>query len=137
MATKMNTNSVKPFKIIKLDRRYTGHQYFKYAIDYTANRSLERMLLSNSKPSKHAHKIEFTEHRNWFWEMYGPSTDITSWLDLEWMHKFESFEPNYVKPITDDWCWNTEYGHTKIYLKDYNIVSHFVLVHSQLDNSTT
>lgn len=130
MATKMNTNDLKPFKIIKLDRRYTGHEDFKFAINYLAD---YRWKMVRHKWSPHRPKITFMEHRNWFWEMYGPSADISSWIDLKWMHDFEpKDQEDYSVPLVTAWAWNSDHGHLKIYVKDEAVLSHFIMVH-QLD----
>ena len=94
------------FKIKKTDSRYKGANHFKYIIDYGG---------------KYSNNLTFQIHRNWWFDGYGPSCEIEAWERL----KSNNTDTEWC--IVDTWAWNTEFGNRKIYVKDDNTLSFFVL----------
>ena len=98
------------FKIKKTDSRYNGHRHFKYIIDYGG---------------KYGDSLTFQIHRNWWFEGFGSSCEIEAWQ--------RHYERNAVALALNDtiiaktWAWNTEFGNRKIYVKDDDTLSFFVL----------
>lgn len=97
------------YRIIKLDGRYTGNQYFNYCINvdnYHGSVAQRRWDLKNY----------FCELRNWSWFTWGPSKELYDWLD-----DTRRLEKNIVfNPISlnDSWCWSVEHGsNSRIYLR--------------------
>ena len=120
----------KPFNIIKLDRRYTGHSDFKLALEYTSSFS-DWQLYQNALLTATLPKRRFLEHRNWFWETYGPSAEIDMWLNLRWMHTdpLVQFKKIHI-PVVTDWAYSCRDNQLKLYVKDDAVLSYFLLKHS-------
>ena len=94
------------FKIKKMDSRYNGAKHFKYIIDYGG---------------KYSNNLTFQIHRNWWFDGYGPSCEIEAWERL----KLHNTDTEWC--IVDTWAWDTEFGNRKIYVKDDDTLSFFVL----------
>lgn len=91
-----------PYSVVKLDRRFTGRDFFVYSLDYRYGRE----------------KIDpFLAHRNWFWETFGPSAEFNLW------EKVHSDSPN----ISCRWAWETNYDQRRIYVRDEETLSPFLL----------
>lgn len=68
----------------KLDRRFAGGAEFNYCLDFFG-------------PDKGKH---FCEVRNWFWETFGPSSELIFYVDSDQV-----------------WAWITDGHRTRIYIK--------------------
>jgi len=84
---------MKKYRFTKLDKRYNGHQKFKYSISPTAVPYLEQQQ-------------DFQELREWMWENYGPS------MELEWA--MAQARANQTEAI---WAWDTEHKNKRLYLR--------------------
>ena len=67
-----------------LDRRYTGGAQFNYCLDFYGK-----------DKGKH-----FCDVRNWFWQTYGPSSELIFYRDSQQV-----------------WAWITDGYRTRIYIK--------------------
>lgn len=67
-----------------LDRRYTGGAQFNYCLDFYGK-----------DKGKH-----FCNVRNWFWQTYGPSSELIFYRDSQQV-----------------WAWITDGYRTRIYIK--------------------
>lgn len=82
---------------IQLDRRFSGYDRFKFAIEYRSSKDIETYI----------------EHRKWFWDTFGPSCE----LDLH----YKVSNPNL------DWCWELNQWKTRIYVKSDKEMNWFAL----------
>ncbi len=83
--------------IKKTDKRHTGHGVFDYVADVRVpglGRRSEAVL-------------DFIEVRKWCWETFGPSCEREHWLDLQ----------KFKQPVNERWCWHTDFGNFKIYIR--------------------
>jgi hypothetical protein len=111
----------KNYKVKKLDSRYTGSQYFKYLIDFNAGVGNPGVVnLDNPR-------IRLQLARNWFWTSYGPSGEYEYWATCFVVY---TKNPDLEIPVSKDWAWDTDYGNYRIYIKDDQVLSHWVLAHS-------
>lgn len=84
--------------IKKTDRRHTGYGVFDYVADVQwlgIGRRSERMMF-------------FNQVREWTWTTMGASCERDQWIELT---KFNQPVPN------ERWCWHTDFGNYKIYLR--------------------
>jgi len=93
-----------PFKVVKLDGRFTGRQFFTYALDYRFGGFGARV-----EP--------YLMHRAWFWETFGPSGEFHLW------QKAVSYQDN----ISRCWAWDSNYDQRRIYVQDDETLSPFLL----------
>ena len=107
----------KKYKIQKLDSRYTGSLYFKYLINFNAGIGNPGIVnLDNPR-------IRLQNARNWFWTNYGPSGEYEYWATCFIVN------PELETPVSTAWAWDTDYNHYRIYVKDDQVLSHFILGH--------
>ena len=95
-------------KVKKTDKRHSGHDIFLYSVDVEwqgIGRRTERL-------------IAFNQVRQWCWETFGPSCEREHWLELD---KFKHPVPN------ERWCWHSDYGNFKIYLRSEKEANWFKL----------
>lgn len=102
----MRKNIVGDYKITKLDRRYTGHQMFKYRV--------------HPFPQKlsHFHPVVRESFRKalwWSWEQWGPSVPL---------HMINN-EDDFL------WTWNSEDYRKHIFFKGDEQLTLFVLSFSK------
>lgn len=114
----------KNFKVVKLDGRYKGGQAFKYLIDYR--------VVDDSIADPHRLRLYQDQflgvHRIWFWESYGPSAEIEPWMVAKLTQfKTDLANTNGLKLFSDNWAWHTDYGYKRIYVKDDETLSAFLL----------
>lgn len=68
-------------KLIQLDRRMTGHYYFKYAATFKG-------------PEQH---MNFALARNWCWELWGPTSEVDTYgdttINTNWIWSWERVRP--------------------------------------------
>lgn len=93
-----------PYKVIKLDGRFTGRSHFEYSIDF------------RNRGSTKAVYERFVRARRWFWEAYGPSAEFGIYVELV---------PS--ADLSDRWAWQTEFHQCRIYVKDDATLSGFVM----------
>jgi len=96
-------------KLVKLDRRHTGHQFLAYYVEpgrtWAIGKSTEERV------------EQFFEWRNWCWEVFGPGVE-RKWITLHPTGKgLESL---------NRWCWHTEYDEMRLYFKDEATASAFM-----------
>lgn len=85
------------WKITKLDRRYNGHKFMKYAIETTYD------LGGRDERIK-----AFKNMRVWLWENYGPGAEL----------KYIELQVNDTGiEAKERWAWDTEHGNERMYLK--------------------
>lgn len=83
----------------KTDKRHTGHDIFGYVADVQwpgIGRRSERIN-------------DFLEVRKWCWDTLGNSCERDHWLEL---HK-----KGLGNDLNQRWCWQTDFGNFKIYLR--------------------
>ncbi|NBP00016.1 MAG: hypothetical protein EBU90_07770 [Proteobacteria bacterium] len=91
-------------KIIKLDRRYSGYEYFRHAVTFA---KIEREL--------------FLDVRKWFWQTFGSSAELeTFWIHLK--------DPSN----TSSWAWELSEWTTRIYIADDKARTAFLLKYGDL-----
>jgi hypothetical protein len=92
-------------KTKKTDKRYTGHEHFKYVVDVV----MPYAPFIQGKPvNRRQQRIGFYhEVRKWCVDTWGMSCEREHWLTLQ-----ETGDPN----INSHWCWHTELNDLKIYL---------------------
>jgi len=95
-------------KIRKTDKRHTGHGVFLFVAEVEwpgLGRRTERMQ-------------GFIELRQWCWETLGMSCEREHW--------FELYKQNCAVP-NERWCWHTDFGNFKIYLRSEKEANWFKL----------
>ena len=97
-----------PYKVIKLDGRFTGRSHFEYCIDF------------RNRGSTKAVYERLVRARKWFWDTYGPSAEFSIFVELM---------PG--TDLTDRWAWQTEFHQCRIYVKDDATLSGFIMFFSQ------
>lgn len=116
-----------PFIITELDRRYTGHEDFKVALEFTSSFS-DWQIGKSPWITATAPTRRFLEYRNWFWRTYGPSAEINIWLKLKWIHSDPAFlSKEYDTPVVTEWAYSDQNNQLRLYLKDDSILSFFLL----------
>jgi hypothetical protein len=109
------------WKIKKLDSRYTGSLYFKYLLNFNTGRGNPNTVnLDNPM-------IELQKARNWFWTNYGPSGEYSYWAMCLVAY---AKNPELETLVSTAWAWDTDYHHYRIYIRDDEVLSHWVLAHS-------
>ena len=79
------------YKIVKVDRRYNGHQMFKYIIDFAHG------------ANGYADRINgLSDARDWCWQTWGSSNEI---------------EYVYLVKKHSTWSWQTSHNQLRIYLQ--------------------
>jgi hypothetical protein len=92
-------------KVTKLDRRFNGHHIFKYVIEPNVIGKEEKIE-------------EFKQWREWSWLVFGPSSEL----------RFIRIQPGQIKmESTRVWCWDTEFGNLRLYFKNDETLSAFML----------
>ena len=94
------------FKVKKLDRRHKAYPYFTYYIEDTWRRA-------NENPD-----INFFTLREWFWVQFGPSKEFKYWKD-----HMAPILVKFKRSDNDQWCWDTEFGHRRIYVTDKSLTA--------------
>lgn len=91
------------FKVTKLNRKYTGWQYFQYivTVEPPRNNLYSDRLILNQK---------WFELREWCWTTWGPSKELEDWLKAKMIA-----EDKHVSQNTH-WCWQNDRYATRIYL---------------------
>ena len=87
-----STTMTAAYKIRKLDSRFNGAGCFTHMVEYTGR-------LPDCK-------VSFLQHRQWFWETFGPSSE------LELHHLLPQ---SYVEA---SWSWQTSHNQIRIYLNE-------------------
>ena len=85
------------FKVHKLDGRFSAYPYFTYYIE-----ERDRWIRAGVDP---LNDRNFFTLREWLWEQYWKA------------HK----DPNVIlanRSNNDHWCWDTEFGHQRIYVTE-------------------
>jgi len=93
--------------IKKTDRRHTGSDIFEYVVDVqqeAIGRRTERI-------------IDFVAVREWCWNTFGSSCEREHWLYLV----------KFNQPRNERWCWHSDFGNFKIYIRDEKEVNWFKL----------
>ncbi len=85
------------YKVVKLDKRHTGNQYFQYYIQPTDKSFNQRLL-------------DYHQYRQWCWTAFGPS------MEREFMVSDEF-----------KWCWYTHHSLLRIYFKSDKELNWFKL----------
>ncbi len=94
--------------IKKTDKRHTGYDEFGYVVDVqppSLGRRTERIL-------------DFLEIRQWCWETLGASCEREHWLELN---------AKKAGTLNQRWCWHTDFGNFKIYIRTEADVNWFKL----------
>lgn len=104
-----------PYKIVKLDKRHTGHQTFAYSITCSIN----NLSKDNRQRFSIKHIVNFLSYHKWFWETFGASAEFNNWQYIQ-------SEGELV--VSTSWAWAAESN--KIYIADDLVLSHFLLTHS-------
>jgi hypothetical protein len=85
------------YKLIPLDGRYNGNEFFKYVI----------------QPPVRNKTLNVVQYRNWLWQTFGPSCTLDEYQILV------ANNPDFE--INPRWCWNIRETNTgrdvKFYIK--------------------
>jgi hypothetical protein len=96
------------FKVTKLDRRYAGHQWFKYMVEP------EQWPIG-----KDGAISKFKEIRAWMWDAFGPGCEL-DFVQLQ--------STGTGLESVETWCWRTNSeGERKLYFKSDREFSVFTL----------
>jgi len=87
----MKTTSVGLYKLTKLDRRFNGSDWFRYALSVDTEKTT---WYTHANPYRIDRTKNFQELRVWCWEQWGPSMEvgiITSDMidELRWAWEIE------------------------------------------------
>ena len=100
-------STMKTIAINKLDKRYTGYQYFTYSV----------IAVWNPNWRDAADRVAtFCEMRTWCWETFGPSCELSEFMKLAnredgvnprwcWVHKYESTPARILINSEEDKNW--------------------------------
>ena len=109
------------YKITKMDGRYSHYGYTH--------------LLEFSRSTQHGTGVlDFDRARRWFNSTFGWSQDVETRARLfenRLYHK-EAYTPDDINPV---WAYAVKYGDYRIYIKDEQTLSWFVLAHPNESNS--
>lgn len=96
----------------KLDRRNNGHEIWKYYVNRPRSGVMQRITLFEANQ-------KFYEWRNWCWETWGPSKEITDWLE----------DQSNESAISQNqhWSWQRDKFSTRIYLRNDEELTFFKL----------
>jgi len=100
-------------KVTKLDRRHNCNGIMKYHVETTMDTwgSDVRIEL-------------FKKWRAWCWEVFGPGTE-TKWIIV---HPIDGGPDDKCRmESTSRWAWHTEYNEMRLYFKDDETLSAFML----------
>ena len=100
-------------KVTKLDRRHTSHHVMEYHVEVTLD-----IWGSDVRIQK------FVEWRNWCWEVFGPGVE-RKWITLKPEPAGNNGECRMVSE--NRWAWHTENEEMRLYFKDDETLSAFVL----------
>jgi len=101
-------------KVTKLDRRHNCYLIMKYHVEINF-----KHLWGNEN------RIElFKEWRAWCWEVFGPGTEI-KWIVI---HPVDAGPNGQCQMVSKgNWAWNTEFGGMRLYFRDDETLSAFML----------
>jgi len=88
------------FKINRTDRRHTGHEQFQWYVQTFGDK-----LHHN----QHEKLKALFDLREWAWTTWGPSCERDYWLHI--------LRYNTEHTLNTHWCWHTDYGECKLYLR--------------------
>lgn len=88
------------YRVIKLDKRHTCYQYFKYYIEPFQGNPGERL-------------VRYHEYRMWCWSTFGPS-----------------MEREFMVTDDFKWCWYTHHSIYRLYLQSEKELNWFKLTWS-------
>lgn len=110
------SKEVGPYKLVKLDKRFNGYAWFRYALD--SNVIMGNWYTMAPPPQWASTKnANFQALRVWCWDQWGPSMEL-SLLTLN--------NDSDIK-----WSWEIDNdGRRRIYLKGDEELSHVMLVWS-------
>ena len=100
-------------KVTKLDRRHNCYNIMKYHVETTFD------IWGSDNRIEH-----FKEWRNWCWEAFGPGTE-TKWIVIT--PREVGNEGQCCMESTTRWAWHTEYNEMRLYFKDDETLSAFML----------
>ena len=101
-------------KVTKLDRRHTCYNIMAYHVEVTY-----KHLWGNDN------RIElFKEWRNWCHKVFGPGCE-TKWIVIR--AKPAGNEGQCQMESTTRWAWHTEHDEMRLYFKDDETLSAFML----------
>lgn len=103
----------------KLDKRNTGHGYWKYYV----NRSF---YYSGNIVSLYQANQLFYSWREWCWSTWGPSKELDAWLE-----DYRHFPSDNTVSHNEQWCFQHNQFATRIYLRTDKELSMFLLRWSQ------
>ena len=101
-------------KVTRLDRRHNCHGIMKYHVETT----YDFMGGSDSRIER------FKAWRAWCWEAFGPGTE-TKWIVIR--AKPAGDEGQCKMESTTRWAWHTEHNEMRLYFKDDETLSAFML----------
>lgn len=106
-------------KITKLDRRYSGNEYFKYSLPGPGNEYFNYMAVVKGFSGGVNAIDHFRNLRQWCWETFGPSCELSEYTILA----------SNDKPVNERWCWvnETPYRCPRILIKNEEDRNWFVL----------
>ena len=110
------TKEIGSYQLIKLDKRFNGYAWFKYALDSDA---IVARWYAMAPPPQWAHTktVNFQALRIWCWDQWGPSME----LDLVTREMGSKIK----------WAWETNNdGRRRIYVKGDEELSHIILAWS-------
>lgn len=95
-------------EVKKTDKRHLGHDRFKYYVNISAKEWGEHKLIME----------KFFELRQWCWENWGPSREITAYSDIEGCWQGDQ---NHA------WSWVNDEHRARLYLCGKEEATYFAL----------
>ena len=107
------------YKVVKLNKRYTGGEYFKYMIEFRS--SLHSFPIAPAI-LLHIETIRFHEVRMWCQDNFGYGVEIDCWL-------YMYFTSNEM--ISKQWAFQSADfdKNLRIYIRNDESLSHLILSH--------
>ena len=100
-----------------MDRRHTGHELFKHYINYNVYVRTRLLNGQTVARSMSANEFNFLRSRVWFWEKFGPSSELG--------------KTSQAKMINDsiEWAWQSDHNLLRIYVTE-EALAFFMLAQS-------
>jgi len=102
---------------VRMDARYTGYPSWQLFIPRPT-----RQLGQVNYPTRYESMQTFFQWRRWCWSTWGPSKELSDWLD-------DCITRHNVVPEDQNphWCWINDKVNTRIYLRGEQELTAFLL----------
>jgi hypothetical protein len=102
---------------VRMDARYTGYPSWQFFIP-----RIKRQTGKTNTPTHYESMQVFFQWRRWCWTVWGPSKELSNWLD--------DCIPRPTIAAEDQnpqWCWVNDKNSTRIYLRGDQELTAFLL----------